>query len=95
MDKINEIAKKFNIPVIEDTCQSFEVISVFAQYSIQVKDRKSMIEKLSEQEIPTVVHYPVPLHLQEAFNYLDYKEGDFPISEMVASQIMSFPMTNI
>ena len=67
--------------------------SVFAQYSIRVKDRESMIKKLSEQEIPTAVHYPVPLHLQEAFNYLDYKEGDFPISEMVASQIMSLPMS--
>jgi UDP-2-acetamido-2-deoxy-ribo-hexuluronate aminotransferase len=67
--------------------------SVFAQYSIRVKDRESMIKKLSEQEIPTAVHYPVPLHLQEAFNYLDYKEGDFPISEMIASQIMSLPMS--
>jgi len=67
--------------------------SVFAQYSIRVKDREAMIAKLGESDIPTAVHYPVPLHLQEAFADLSYKEGDFPISEMVASQIMSLPMS--
>jgi len=67
--------------------------SVYAQYSIRVKDREAMVEKLTEQEIPTAVHYPVPLHLQEAFEYLGYKVGDFPISEEIAGQIMSLPMS--
>lgn len=67
--------------------------SVFAQYSIRVKDREAMVAKLSEKEIPTAVHYPVPLHLQEVFAPLGYKEGDFPISEEVATQIMSLPMS--
>lgn len=67
--------------------------SVYAQYSIRVKDREAMIEKLNKKEIPTAVHYPVPLHMQEAFKYLDYKEGDFPISELVSKQIMSLPMS--
>jgi UDP-2-acetamido-2-deoxy-ribo-hexuluronate aminotransferase len=67
--------------------------SVFAQYSIRVKDKEAMVEKLSEQEIPTAVHYPVPLHLQEAFASLGYKEGDFPISEEISTQIMSLPMS--
>lgn len=67
--------------------------SVFAQYSIRVKDREAMVEKLSAQDIPTAVHYPVPLHLQEAFANLGYKEGDFPISEEVSTQIMSLPMS--
>jgi UDP-2-acetamido-2-deoxy-ribo-hexuluronate aminotransferase len=67
--------------------------SVYAQYSIRVKDREAMVEKLTEQGIPTAVHYPVPLHLQEAFAYLGYKVGDFPISEEVAQQIMSLPMS--
>jgi len=58
-----------------------------------VKDREAMVEKLTEQEIPTAVHYPVPLHLQEAFEYLGYKVGDFPISEEIAGQIMSLPMS--
>ncbi len=68
-------------------------ISVFAQYSIRVKDREAMVAKLSAHEIPTAVHYPVPLHLQEAFKNLGYKVGDFPVSEEVAEQIMSLPMS--
>lgn len=67
--------------------------SVYAQYSIRVKDREAMVAKLSAQEIPTAVHYPVPLHLQEAFENLGYKVGDFPISELVATEIMSLPMS--
>lgn len=67
--------------------------SVYAQYSIRVEDRESVIKKLTELEIPTAVHYPVPLHLQEAFKNLSYTEGDFPISEKISSQIMSLPMS--
>lgn len=67
--------------------------SVYAQYSIRVQEREEMIAKLAEQGIPTAVHYPVPLHLQEAFAHLGYAQGDFPISELVSKQIMSLPMS--
>jgi UDP-2-acetamido-2-deoxy-ribo-hexuluronate aminotransferase len=67
--------------------------SVFAQYSIRVKDRESMVEKLTAKEIPTAVHYPLPLHLQEAFSDLGYTVGDFPVSEKVSNEIMSLPMS--
>lgn len=67
--------------------------SVYAQYSIRVKDREAMIEKLSSKEIPTAVHYPLSLHMQEAFLYLGHKEGDFPVSEEVSTQIISLPMS--
>lgn len=67
--------------------------SVYAQYSIRVKDREAMVAKLGAAGIPTAVHYPVPLHLQEAFLYLGYKEEDFAISEKVAKEIMSLPMS--
>jgi len=70
-----------------------ESTSVYAQYSVRAKDRASMVAKLSEQAIPTAVHYPMPLHLQEAFIYLGYKAGDFPISERVSQEIMSLPMS--
>ncbi|MDY0233997.1 MAG: DegT/DnrJ/EryC1/StrS family aminotransferase [Sulfurimonas sp.] len=66
--------------------------SVFAYYSIRVKDRDAMVEKLISKEIPTKILYPLPIHLQEAFLYLGHKEGDFPISEEVSTQIMSLPM---
>ncbi|MGE4418972.1 MAG: DegT/DnrJ/EryC1/StrS family aminotransferase [Sulfurimonas sp.] len=67
--------------------------SVYAQYSIRVQEREEMIAKLAKQGIPTAVHYPVPLHLQEAFAHLGYAQGDFPISELVSKQIMSLPMS--
>ncbi len=66
--------------------------SAWAQYSIRVKNREELQSKLKENGIPTAVHYPMPLHLQECFEYLGYKKGDFPISELVSKEIMSLPM---
>jgi len=68
------------------------VTSAFAQYSVRVQNRDDVQAKLKEQGIPTAVHYPMPLHLQEAFAYLGYEKGDFPVSEMVSNEIMSLPM---
>lgn len=79
--------KAFILPVIRD-----DRTSAYAQYSIRVKDREKLQEKLVNAGIPTAVHYPLPLHLQECFAYLGYKAGDFPISETVANEIMSLPM---
>lgn len=67
--------------------------SMYAQYSIRVKNRESMMQKLNDKGVPTAVHYPIPLHLQEALSYLGYKKGDFPISERVGTEIMSLPMS--
>jgi len=66
--------------------------SAWAQYSIRVKNRDRVQEKLKKAGIPTAVHYPVPLHLQECFAYLGYKKGDFAVSEIVSQEIMSLPM---
>lgn len=66
--------------------------SAWAQYSVRVKNRDEVQVTLKEQGIPTAVHYPMPLHLQECFGYLGYKKGDFPISEVVSDEIMSIPM---
>ena len=67
--------------------------SVYAQYSVLCKDREALSKKLSNAGVPTAVHYPIPLHLQEAFEYLGHKEGDFPVSERVGRSIMSLPMS--
>ena len=66
--------------------------SAWAQYSVRVKNRDELQEKLKAVGIPTAVHYPMPLHLQECFSYLGYKKGDFPLSEIVSDEIMSLPM---
>lgn len=66
--------------------------SAWAQYSIRVEHREALQVKLKEAGIPTAVHYPIPLHLQEVFAYLGYKQGAFPIAERVSREIMSLPM---
>ncbi|MBF7071579.1 DegT/DnrJ/EryC1/StrS family aminotransferase [Aliarcobacter butzleri] len=66
--------------------------SAWAQYSIRIKNRDEVQNRLKDAGIPTAVHYPMPLHLQECFKYLGYKKGDFPISEIVSEEIMSLPM---
>jgi len=91
-----EVAKKYTealqakdliLPFIDE-----KATSAFAQYSIRVKNRDEVQARLKEQGIPTAVHYPMPLHLQECFAYLGYKKGDFPVSEIVSSEIISLPM---
>ena len=79
--------KSLILPFIDDNCTS-----TFAQYSVRIKNRDNLQSKLKEQGIPTAVHYPIPLHLQECFKYLGYKKDDFPISEMVSNEIISLPM---
>jgi len=69
--------------------------SVWAQYSILAKDethRSIIQERLKAKEIPTAVYYPTPLHLQTAFAFLGYRQGDFPISEECCKRIFSIPM---
>lgn len=67
-------------------------VSVWAQYSLLHPRRDAVIAQLKEQGVPTAIYYPTPLHLQEAFIHLGYREGDFPISEEAAGCIFSIPM---
>jgi UDP-2-acetamido-2-deoxy-ribo-hexuluronate aminotransferase len=91
-----EVAKSYNeLLKDKDVVLPFvdaKATSAYAQYSVRVKDRDALQAKLKEQGIPTAVHYPMPLHLQECFAYLGYKKGDFPIAEEVSNEIMSLPM---
>ena len=72
--------------------QNPDTTSAWAQYSVRVQNRDELQAKLKEKGIPTAVHYPMPLHLQECFEYLGYSKGDFPIAERVSGEIMSLPM---
>lgn len=68
-------------------------VSVYAQYSVRVKNREEVAKKLNEASIPTAVHYPIPLHLQECFKDYKSSNSNLEISEKVASEIMSLPMS--
>jgi dTDP-4-amino-4,6-dideoxygalactose transaminase len=69
--------------------------SAWAQYSILAADeqnRETVLNALKEENIPTAIYYPKPLHLQTAFAFVGQRKGDFPISEDYASRIFSVPM---
>jgi dTDP-4-amino-4,6-dideoxygalactose transaminase len=55
-------------------------------------DRDALQEFLGDKGIATGLHYPLPLHMQKAYEHLGYKEGDFPITERVAKRLLSLPM---
>lgn len=65
---------------------------VYAQYTIEINDRAGFQEHLQSLNIPTAIHYPIPMHLQEALNYLGYKPGDFPHAEKASNHVISLPM---
>ncbi len=68
------------------------VRAVFHLYVVRVEDREGLQKHLAEANIGTGIHYPVPLHLQKAYESLEYKRGDFPVTERIAAEIVSLPM---
>jgi dTDP-4-amino-4,6-dideoxygalactose transaminase len=69
--------------------------SVWAQYSVLAEteqDRDQYMASLKRHQIPAVIYYPKPLHLQTAFGYLGYRQGAFGISEAISKRIFSLPM---
>lgn len=69
--------------------------SSWHQYVIHVPQyRDALMEYLRENEIGTLIHYPIPPHLSKAYEYLGHKKGDFPITEKNADEVLSLPMYN-
>lgn len=66
--------------------------AVYHLYVIRVADREGLMSHLKDAGIGTGIHYPIPLHLQKAYEPLGYKTGDFPVAERVAGEIVSLPM---
>ncbi|MBC8213909.1 MAG: DegT/DnrJ/EryC1/StrS family aminotransferase [Candidatus Marinimicrobia bacterium] len=94
-NKVAELYTKKLMGKVETPTIPDGYISAWAQYSVLAesgKHREEIQSKLKEQEIPTAIYYPKPLHLQSAYKYLNYTDGDFPISEAVSKRIFSLPM---
>ena len=68
--------------------------SSWHQYVIHCERRDELKEYLSEHDIDSIIHYPIPPHLQEAYRYLGYKKGDLPVAEKYADEVLSLPMYN-
>src|SRR3989338_5295053 len=84
----NELLSEVKGVIIPD----YEEGHVYHLYVIRHKKRYELINYLKEKEILTQIHYPIPIHLQEAFSYLKYRKGDFPNAEKFSNEILSLPM---
>lgn len=67
-------------------------IAVWHQYAIRCEEKEKLLNYLSEHDIGCAAFYPVPLHLQKAFQYLNYKTGDFPIAERLCRETVCLPI---
>ncbi len=65
---------------------------VYHLYVVRVSDRDRVLENLNEQKVGSLIHYPIPVHLQPAYQDAGHVKGDFPIAEKIASEIISLPM---
>ncbi|WP_055076058.1 DegT/DnrJ/EryC1/StrS aminotransferase family protein [Pseudanabaena sp. 'Roaring Creek'] len=91
-DRYTHLLKDANIPkmVSPHYCAG----SVWNQYTVCIGDgqRDRVQAQLREQNIITMIYYPLPLHLQEVYRYLNYKKGDFPVAEDICDRVLSLPM---
>lgn len=66
--------------------------AVYHLYVVRTDDREGLMDHLKNAGIGSGIHYPIPLHLQKAYTSLNYRAGDFPVTERIAAEIVSLPM---
>ncbi|MCP3888064.1 MAG: erythromycin biosynthesis sensory transduction protein eryC1, partial [Desulfobulbaceae bacterium] len=81
-----------DIPGIITPYEADDVKHVYHVYAVRAQNRDTLMENLAERGISTGIHYPVPLHKQEAYHFLGYNEGTFPVAEKCANEFVSLPM---
>jgi len=85
-----ELKDILTTPCVKENCKH-----VFHQYALLAKsedERTQIMNKLKAEEVACGIYYPIPLHLQECFKYLGYKEGDLPVTENICKKIFSLPI---
>jgi len=65
---------------------------VWHQFVIRTPNRDKLISYLESHRIGTLIHYPIPVHLQECYNHLGIKKGSLPITEKICNEILSLPL---
>ena len=81
------LSETFQTPIVKPNRTS-----TWAQYTLRVNNRENLQLRLKEEGIPTSVYYPIPLNLQECFEYLKIKIDKFPISKKASKEVLSLPM---
>lgn len=99
IDARNQVAANYdaafkNHPHLQIPVRMDQSSHVFHQYTLRLKavERESFSKYLAEKGVPSMVYYPMPIHLQEAYNFLGYKKGDFPVAEALCNEVISLPM---
>ncbi|MBF0570192.1 MAG: DegT/DnrJ/EryC1/StrS family aminotransferase [Candidatus Omnitrophica bacterium] len=100
LDEWNEMRKKAAAVYAKELAGSGVVVPrnapdrehVYQTYAIRVKNREKVMEALKQKGVSSLIHYPIPIHLQEAYADAGCKKGDFPVAEKVCEEILSLPM---
>ncbi len=95
LHKRKEISKRYTMElnnIVKTPSLSETREHTFHQYCIELDNRDQLAYFLQQNNISSAIYYPIPLHLQEAFYYLNHKKGDFPISEKAAENILALPI---
>lgn len=81
-------------PKIKTPVRSTHSTHVFHQYTLVTSgiDRNALVEHMAQHQIPAMIYYPVPLHMQKAYLDPRYKHGDFPVTEHLCQHVVSLPM---
>lgn len=86
--------ERLNNPLIDLPKVREGATSVWHQFVIHCKERERLISYLNEKEIGTIIHYPIPPHLSEAYQYLGIGKGSLPVTEKYADEVLSIPLYN-
>lgn len=87
---LNKIVnRKIQLPAIQK-----KSTTVWHQFVVRCKERHALIEFLNSNDIRTIIHYPIPPHLSEAYQYLGLHIGSYPIAEKYAEEVLSLPLYN-
>ena len=91
-----EVGERYSTLLSEVACRTPRIEpynqSVYAQYTVQVDERDKVVAELKQKDIPTAVHYPLPLHHQPALQARGVGEVNLPVAESLAQRVLSLPM---